>query len=125
VAALNTQSQRLVANWTCNYDSQAFTNSDEIVGTPAQLTKLLVSNSKDAALYIFLFDNTSATGTPKIAPLIIPAATTLLFDFATLFGNRGLDGILFTTGIYWAASTSATFDADSSDSTWVTARYIA
>jgi hypothetical protein len=119
-----TQSSRSVLNWTNTFDSQAFANSGVVVATPCQLKKLVVTNSKASLLYCFLFDGSSASGTPKIAPIAVPATTTVVVDLSTDWGSHGIDAPAFTSAVFWAASTAAAFSQDSSSSMWLTARYL-
>jgi len=122
--AIVNQSARSVVNWSNVYDSQGFGNNGQIVEAPCALTKLVVTNSSMSLLYCFVFDATSATGTPRIPPIAVPATSTVVVDLSLVIGSHGAMGSPFSAGPFWAASTAASFDQDSSDSMWVGATFL-
>ena len=116
-------------NWILTYDAQAFGNSDVIIAAPAYLQSIIASEQvARSALYLQLFDAAavpSNSAVPSLAPIILGAGSTIRIAMNDMSGN-GYDGIACSTGVCWAASTTAgTLTQDATSSVWVTARYIA
>jgi hypothetical protein len=85
------------------------------------------SNKGASQLYFMWFNATSlpANGaTPSMMPIPIPAGGTFSLVNTIATANAVAFGPVMSTGLVWAASTTATtLTVDSTNSVWVTVQY--
>ena len=67
-----------------------------------RLIGFTVRHAADSALYFWLFDNTSATGTQLLIPFLVPASSQLFIGTDLLTTK----GVAFSTGLTYGLSTS-------------------
>ena len=127
-AALVTPVGPGTGNGTINqYDTQAFANSGVIDAVPGTFLGCYGFNkSASAILYVQFFNSTTVpadTAVPSFTPVpLSPGATFTLIGTATV-GTQSF-GPIMTSGLAWAASTTAaTKTVDSSSSVWLTCQY--
>jgi hypothetical protein len=113
-----TQNNRIKQQATTTVDAGGYGNGATVAG-PCTLLRLLCTNKSAGTLWIALFNGAAASGTPAIAPIAIGAGTTVSLDLSTVSGE-GWSGIGFSSGLTWAASSSATFNQDATSSLWPT-----
>jgi hypothetical protein len=111
------------------YDGQAGGNSGIIYSAPCTLLRIrALSVAASGTLYLMLFDATAVpanTAVPLIAPLPIAGGATADLSLNEIAGD-GLIGLQLSSGLVWAASsTAATLTIDSTSSLWPTCRYYA
>ncbi len=116
------------AHGVIQYDTQGFGNSGVIeAGAGRMLLSQWASNKGASALYLMVFDATAVpanNAVPVVQPLVVPASGQAFVDF-TDRGGQGLAGLVLSTGLVWAVSTTqATLTVDASSSVWATLRYI-
>lgn len=89
------------------YNSAAAEETKLLKSGAGVLHYIAVANYNAAARYVFLFDNTSATGTPILPPIPLAATGAVGSIFVA-----SLPALPFSTGLFVAASsTGATFTA--------------
>jgi hypothetical protein len=119
----NTQASRIQQQATTTHDAQGFGNGENAIAGPCQLLKVVITNKSAGTLWLAFFNAATATGTPAITPIAIPATSTVVIDVSTTHGE-GWCGVAFTTGLTWAASSAAVFNQDSSSSLWPTLTFL-
>jgi hypothetical protein len=122
MASTKTKTDRLQQNQLVTYDAQGFGNGETISSTPSYLLKAYVINKSAGVLWLAFFNATTASGTPAVLPVSVPASGIVQVDFSQISG-AGFMGISFPTALTWAASTAAAFNQDASSSLWLTAIY--
>lgn len=108
------------------YDPQAFGNSGVVHAAPCTLLGAFGTNKSTLALFIQFFNSTTVpadTAIPVMAPLEIAAGDCFKLNLTDI-GVDGLNGLTLSTGLCWAASTTAgTLTQDATASVWISVRY--
>lgn len=119
MASIKTPNDHRHQNRTTLYDAQSFSNGETIMSTPGALLKLVVSSKSNSALWLALFGSTTAGTSPLLAPISVPAGSTVAIDLQVIDGD-GWCGVDFSA-LTWAASSAAVFSQDSTNSMWLSA----
>ncbi len=100
------------------YSSSAAEEKNTAKSGAGTLFQILISNVSSATVYVYLFQNTAASGTLAMIPIPVPGNG----------GTASLDSIYgraFTTGLYFASSSSATtYTATTTADLYVSAGYV-
>ncbi len=108
MSSTKTATSRTFQSTTSTCDSQAYANGENAISGPCQVLRVIATNLAAGTKWVALFDAATATGTPRLVPIAVPAGTTISIDLNSQSG-QGWCGVSFANALTWAASSAAIF----------------